>query len=97
MGRHGPPVVTKADSSLLSGGAKQPSSKVAVAPPLGPYRYSAPAPQDAANTAWRLYAAPEAPVPAKGPAPTRAKPPRPAGGLAPPHLDAPVSLNARRS
>ena len=91
MGRHGPPVVTKADSSLLSGGAKQPSSKVAVAPPLGPYRYSAPAPQDAANTAWRLYAAPEAPVPAKGPkaappAHPKVAPARQVGGLAPPHL-----------
>jgi hypothetical protein len=50
-----------------------------------------PEPQDAANTAWRLYAAPEAPVPAKGPkaappAHPKVAPARQVGGLAPPHL-----------
>ena len=47
--------------------------------------------QDAANTAWRLYAAPSAPVPAKGlgaapPANPKVRVERQVGGLAPPHL-----------
>eukprot|EP00964_Phaeocystis_antarctica_P078805 scaffold49030_cov67-Phaeocystis_antarctica.AAC.2 len=77
--------------TMVQGGRRKPASHVATAPPLGPFRRSRPEPQDAANTAWRLYAAPEAPVPAKGPkaappANPKVAPARQVGGLAPPHL-----------
>ena len=103
FGRNPPPVrvARSATSSAANAAAaakqarQAASQKVAVAPPLPPFRYSMPAAQDAAGTAWRLYAAPEAPVPrgtkaaaavAAGAGPGA----RAVGGLAPPHLDGPV-------
>ena len=100
FGRQPPPVrvarsaTSSAANSAAARQARQAASqKVAVAPPLPPFRYSMPAAQDAAGTAWRLYAAPEAPVP-RGPkavvAPGPGQGARAVGGLAPPHLDGPV-------
>ena len=68
------------------------SAKVPVAPPLPPFRYAPPQPNDAANQAWRRHAAPQvsaARAKAMGGAPLYG---RAVGGPAPPFLAAPPQV-----
>ena len=65
------------------------SGKVPTAPPLPPFRYSAPEPNDAANRAWKHHAAPHANSRASA-----AKYGRAVGGPAPPFLAAPPQVAA---
>jgi len=78
--------------SALRGGVpnKRTSGKVPTAPPLGPFRYAMPQPNDAANVAWKRHSAPQV----KGSAAAGGSYGRPVGGLAPPFLAAPPSLAA---
>ena len=64
------------------------SEKVPTAPPLPPFRYAPPQPNDAANKAWKSHAAPQ-----KHSRPT-AQYGRAVGGPAPPFLAAPPTVAA---
>jgi len=94
-----PPIVSAILSDINSnghsGGGKR-SDKVPTAPPLPPFRFSAPQPNDAANQAWKRHAAPQVTnarlkAGAGGGGGSYG---RPVGGPAPPFLAAPPSLAA---
>ena len=81
-------------SDLQSTGARSRGSKVPVAPPLPPFRFAMPAPNDAANLAWKRHSAPNAGAVGRPAKPAGPGVGRSAGGLAPPFLAAPPVVAA---